>query len=688
MASSVSTRLSLELMTKGEQPNAWGDKTNTNLKMLEGAISGYVSITNSASTYTLSVTDYTLGTYHNFVFKFSGSPSGTVTVTVPDKERLYVFYNAYATASLKIKGTSSVTVTIPAGKTAAVYHNGADILTMADYIFDVETETLKVNDYASIGTAPVNSRALNVIPVLNTDPTSTGSGTGTQYGIYNSTNFDKYVTTGYGIRSASDGSAGTAPYTTTAIYNFYSDDFTKGTDQTLTNQYGYYSSTLTSATNNYNFFSSSNLPNATAITNINGSAGTVTVTSASHGLIAGDKCIISLTPTTTMTSGLYNGGPFTVVSASTNTFTFTSSATSSAAVTSGSVTKTNNYGYYSSGDGLSYLNGPMIISTNKEVTALRITQSGTGDAFVVEDSTNPDSTSFQIKADGKLYTSNAVTFGDTSEHTTGELNIVNATNPTIAFARDDTSVVDGDNLGSIVFYGKDTTSNAYTAHASIIAEASGTHSAGDNPSQITFYTTQDGTSTQNQNLVIAQDGFLYSSPQGNSNGLVQGHKYFRLNSTLTLANSTSTQEIFGKSCSVIGGLSYEIEMLMILYKTAGTTNHTVSIAFGGGYVPNTVRLLIQSRSYDGSYTTITSPDNMFIINTDSLTAINSASNNATQSHIVLVKGIVDVSTTGTFTPQVDFSAAPGGAYSVIAGSYIKVSPLGPQNADLNIGSWS
>jgi len=89
MASSVSTRLSLELMTKGEQPNAWGDKTNTNLKMLEGAISGYVSIANSASTYTLSVTDYTLGTYHNFVFKFSGSPSGTVTVTVPDKERLF-----------------------------------------------------------------------------------------------------------------------------------------------------------------------------------------------------------------------------------------------------------------------------------------------------------------------------------------------------------------------------------------------------------------------------------------------------------------------------------------------------------------------------------------------------------------------------------------------------------------------
>jgi hypothetical protein len=61
--------------------------------------------------------------------------------------------------------------------------------------------------------------------------------------------------------------------------------------------------------------------------------------------------------------------------------------------------------------------------------------------------------------------------------------------------RADTSISSGNTLGSIRFYGNDTTSNTPTQLASIEAIASGTHAAGDNPTDLVFACTNDGTGT-------------------------------------------------------------------------------------------------------------------------------------------------------------------------------------------------
>ena len=42
MASTYSTDLSLELVTTGEKAGLWGTITNTNLQLLQQAVSGYV----------------------------------------------------------------------------------------------------------------------------------------------------------------------------------------------------------------------------------------------------------------------------------------------------------------------------------------------------------------------------------------------------------------------------------------------------------------------------------------------------------------------------------------------------------------------------------------------------------------------------------------------------------------------
>jgi hypothetical protein len=74
--------------------------------------------------------------------------------------------------------------------------------------------------------------------------------------------------------------------------------------------------------------------------------------------------------------------------------------------------------------------------------------------------------------------------------------------------RNDTSILSGNELGAIGFYGNDTTSNTPTQHAYITAIASGTHAAGDNPTDLVFGTTPVGSATVAEVARFTQDKYL------------------------------------------------------------------------------------------------------------------------------------------------------------------------------------
>ena len=57
MASSYSTDLSLELVATGEKAGLWGSITNTNLQLLQQAVSGYVEVTLSSGNTDLLLSD-------------------------------------------------------------------------------------------------------------------------------------------------------------------------------------------------------------------------------------------------------------------------------------------------------------------------------------------------------------------------------------------------------------------------------------------------------------------------------------------------------------------------------------------------------------------------------------------------------------------------------------------------------
>ena len=126
MASTQSTPLRMELMAVGENSNAWGDITNENLQMLEGATTSYLEISDTSTPQTLTVTDYTLGSYHNLVYKFTGSAGAAITYNVPAYERPYIIHNSCGqTITVKVSGQTGVDVAT--GTKAYVYCDGTDV---------------------------------------------------------------------------------------------------------------------------------------------------------------------------------------------------------------------------------------------------------------------------------------------------------------------------------------------------------------------------------------------------------------------------------------------------------------------------------------------------------------------------------------------------------------------------------
>jgi len=170
----------------------------------------------------------------------------------------------------------------------------------------------------------------------------------------------------------------------------------------------------------------------------------------------------------------------------------------------------------------------IISVTDNTNAALRITQTGTGNALVVEDSTNPDATPFVVDASGKLLVgtstarSNLFNAGVTSLHQVETLggstveclavrNANDTTGADLVLAKSrgtaigsNTIVQSGDRVGTIAFMGSD--GSEFVQAARINAEVDGTPGTNDMPGRLVFSTTADGASSPTERMRIDSSG--------------------------------------------------------------------------------------------------------------------------------------------------------------------------------------
>lgn len=172
-----------------------------------------------------------------------------------------------------------------------------------------------------------------------------------------------------------------------------------------------------------------------------------------------------------------------------------------------------------------------IISVNDATdAALRITQIGAGNALLVEDTANPDSTPTVISNTGAVIVGHTATI-DTDSYSgsqvtpqfqlhglssgpasIGSTSWTAGTSPSSLILSKSRSatvgtnsvVLDDDNIGAVTFSGDDGTT--FIVAASIIAKVDGTPGTNDMPGRLTFNTTADGASTTTERMRIASNG--------------------------------------------------------------------------------------------------------------------------------------------------------------------------------------
>ena len=212
MASSYSTDLKLELMVTGENSGTWGDKTNTNLNLVQQAVAGYesISIAGGAQTTALAMTNGTISNARNAVIKLSGTITGNKIVTIPDSiEKTYIVENgttgAFTVQFKTVSGTGPTFSATDKG-TKLLFADGTnvnDILSKSSGVNLVNRNEVRFED--ATGGEYVGLRAAATVGssfTLNLPTADGSSGNGLKTDGAGNLSFGDVATTGKAIAMA------------------------------------------------------------------------------------------------------------------------------------------------------------------------------------------------------------------------------------------------------------------------------------------------------------------------------------------------------------------------------------------------------------------------------------------------------------------------------------------------------
>ncbi len=180
---------------------------------------------------------------------------------------------------------------------------------------------------------------------------------------------------------------------------------------------------------------------------------------------------------------------------------------------------------------------------------------------------------------------------------------------------------------------------------------------------------------------------FYATPQGSERGLLVTEQLFIPNSDYALVNQTAVQQMFGAITTVSSNTRYAYRIMSVIYKVSN--NISLQYAMGGNAT-------VARHTYEASTTataalaTASSPlVTKNVVTTGFSTPVTvSGLLNGTGYYGLTVTGTINVTTGGTWYPEIGFTGLPGVGANVFAGSSIEIWPIGPTGANVAIGNWT
>ena len=187
---------------------------------------------------------------------------------------------------------------------------------------------------------------------------------------------------------------------------------------------------------------------------------------------------------------------------------------------------------------------------------------------------------------------------------------------------------------------------------------------------------------------VEYDGkVIYTTPAGR--GVSPSMMFYRLNSNYAGSNATGAQSLFNAGVTLQASTVYAFTADFLVSKTSGTTSHTLGILFGGTATINNIFYTAYVTGATVSPPTVgTGTTNAAHISIATLANLTSATAAGTIQYGYTYHGTVSINAGGTFIPQYQLSAAPGGAYSTIAGSFFSIWPIGTTGSNTSVGPWT
>lgn len=201
--------------------------------------------------------------------------------------------------------------------------------------------------------------------------------------------------------------------------------------------------------------------------------------------------------------------------------------------------------------------------------------------------------------------------------------------------------------------------------------------------------------TSGTNLTTAAAGAMeydgkvfYGTGQAGQRGVMATQHFIALTVDYTGSNVNTAQQVFNSPAGGIitlpASTSYFLEAVYYITRAAGTTSHTLSTLFALGGTLTSIAYTADTTSTTGN---VLGTVSRIYATAATATAVTAASTSATENITVVLRGMVRTNTAGTFTPQIQYSAAPGGAPTILANSYLRLIPIGT-NTVASVGNWS
>jgi len=180
---------------------------------------------------------------------------------------------------------------------------------------------------------------------------------------------------------------------------------------------------------------------------------------------------------------------------------------------------------------------------------------------------------------------------------------------------------------------------------------------------------------------------FYATPQGGERGLIVTEQVFVPNADYPLLNQTGVQNLFGAITTVSSNTRYAYRILSTIYKVSN--NISLQFATGGNAVvaKHTYQTLTTGTAALATASAPLVVKNVLTTGFSTPVTV-SAALNGTGYYSLTINGTINVTTAGTWYPEIGFTGLPGVGSNVFSGSSIEIWPIGPAGANVAIGNWS